>query len=77
MRRALVLWKEKHEKDEKSRCLEKDCGKRRASQPAREAGGKRQEATSASGQGPFTGRSFDREGQRAVTVARPLDVVTL
>ncbi len=27
--------------------------------------------------GSFTGRSFDREGQRAVTVARPLDVVTL
>lgn len=52
MSNKLFLRKEKHEKDEKSRCLQKDCGKRRASEPAREAGGKRQEATNASGQGP-------------------------
>ncbi len=78
MRRALVFWKEKHEKDEKSRCLPKDCGKRPASQRASE-GGWREASRSYKREraGSFTGRSFDREGQRAVTVARPLDVVAL
>lgn len=87
----LFLRKEKHEKYEKSlsfvegetreRWEEPMFGKRlrqETSEPASE-GGWREASRSYKREraGSFTGRSFDREGQRAVTVARPLDVVTL